>query len=53
MDLSKAFDTINYSLLLGKLEAYGFSANPLRFVQSYLSNRFQQTHIKYSVNGRK
>ena len=43
MDLSKAFDTINYSLLLGKLEAYGFSANPLRFVQSYLSNRFQQT----------
>ena len=50
MDLSKAFDTINYSLLLGKLEAYGFSANPLRFLQSYLSNRFQQTHIKYSFS---
>ena len=50
MDLSKAFDTINYSLLLGKLEAYGFSANSLRFLQSYLSYRFQQTHIKYSFS---
>ena len=41
MDLSKAFDTINDSLLLAKLEAYGFSMTSLKLMQSYLRNRFQ------------
>ena len=36
MDLSKAFDTINHSLLLAKLEAYGFSMTSLKLMQSYL-----------------
>ena len=40
MDLSKAFDTINQSLLLAKLEAYGFSMTSLKLMQSYLCNRF-------------
>ena len=47
MDISKAFDTINYSLLLPQLEAYGFSTASLKLMQSYLCNRFQRT----SVNG--
>ena len=47
MDISKAFDTINYSLLLPQLEAYGFSMASLKLMQSYLCNRFQRT----SVNG--
>ena len=37
MDLSKAFNTLNHNLLLAKLNAYGFSFNAIKFVQSYLS----------------
>ena len=38
MNLSKAFDTINHSLPLVKLEAYGFSMTSLKLMQSYLCN---------------
>ena len=48
MDLSKAFYTINHSLLLAKLEAYGFSMNSLRLMESYLCNRFQRTSVNAS-----
>ena len=39
MDLSKAFDTINPHLLLGKLYAYGFNKQALAIICSYLPNR--------------
>ena len=43
--LSKAFNTLNHNLLLAKLSAYGFSFNPIKFIQSYLSGRFQRVNI--------
>ena len=42
-DLSKAFDCLPHELIVGKLNAYGFSLLVARLVQSYLSNRKQRT----------
>ena len=39
MDISKAFDTISYDLLIAKHHAYGFGKNVLDLVYSYLQNR--------------
>jgi len=36
VDLSKAFDAINHSLLLAKLKAYGFSTQALKLMSTYL-----------------
>ena len=50
MNLSKAFDTIKRSLLLAKLEAYGFSMIFPKLMQSYLCNRFQRTSVNASFS---
>ena len=45
MDLSKAFDTLNHGLLVAKLSAYGCEHDALKFVYSYLTNRWHRTKI--------
>ena len=45
MDLSKAFDTLNYDLWIAKLHAYGFGKNVLDLVYSYLKDRKQRVKI--------
>ena len=45
MDLSKAFDSIPYCLLLAKLSAYGLSLNAVNVIRSYLCDRQQRVKI--------
>ena len=44
-DLSKAFDCIFYDLLIAKLDAYGVGYNSLRFINSYLTSRYQRVRV--------
>ena len=50
MDLAKAFDTVNHSTLLRKLNHYGISRNSLHLIQSYLENRVQFVQINNHVS---
>ena len=39
MDLSTSSDTLDQSLLIAKLELYGFDSISLEFTKNYLANR--------------
>ena len=45
IDLSKAFDILNYYLFFAKLNGYGFSLKSTTFTQSYLNKRMQKVNV--------
>ena len=44
-DLSKAFDTLEHTILLEKLRHYGIRDTEHQLINNYLSNRYQLTEV--------
>ena len=46
IDLQKAIDTVNHSILIDKLEYYGIRGVPKIWLETFWIERHQSTHIK-------
>lgn len=44
-DLSSAFDTVDHSILLSKLEFYGFRGKAYYLIRNHLQNRYQYVEL--------
>ena len=49
LDLKEAFDTVNHSILLSKLNSYGIKGNAYELLSSYLDNHTQNSLLMVSV----
>ena len=46
MDLQKAFDTVNHSILLDKLSYYGVRGQTKKWFENCITERYQYTSIE-------
>ena len=46
LELSKAFDTLNFDILINKFKFYGITGTPLKLLDNYLGNRHQFVAFK-------
>lgn len=46
MDLSKAFDTLDHTILVSKLSYFGFSLDACNLIKNYLYNRWQYVDLE-------
>lgn len=52
LDFSRAFETLNVSLLLSKLAYYGIGSNAIKWFESYFKYRLQKVELYESSSGR-
>jgi len=50
LDLKKAFDTVDHSILVSKLKAYGVGSNWSNWCKSYLDNRTKKCFVNGSLS---
>ena len=48
VDMRKAFDVINFDILLSKLALYGCSSDTVKWFESYVKHRKQYVHNKFN-----
>jgi len=50
LDLAKAFDTVNHSILLKKLSYYGIADQSIKWFESYLVDRSQKCYVNNTLS---
>ena len=50
LDFAKVFDSVVHAKLIAKLSCYGISGMVLRWIESFLVNRFQSVRVGCSLS---